>query len=372
MKRGGCTTRWQAMCRRGIAVGLLLAYTLADATLVEYPPVVPGKQFTFPRDEGSHPEFRIEWWYVTGWLTQDGGANLGFQVTFFRVRPGVDEDNPSQFAAKQLLFAHAALSDPRSGKLLKGEKSAREGFGLASAKTGSLDVAIDNWSLRAAGVGGDANYRAAITTDQFALDLAIRATQPPLLQGEHGFSQKAPDPNSASYYYSQPQLQTSGQIRIGGRTYQVRGTAWLDHEWSNAYVDAGTQGWDWLGLNLDDGGALMVFRMRAPDGSQRWASATRSDTNSHARTFSPADIEWSSLRCWRSPRTGYEYPVEWQIRVGERTIVLKPLMDDQENDTRGSTGTIYWEGAVRAFDERGRPLGRGYLELTGYGKRVNL
>lgn len=363
------------LTKRAVAVVLALSLTAAfsEAVSVEYPAVVPDYRMEFPRDEGSHPQFRTEWWYVTGWLTDDTGAELGFQVTFFRVRPGVDEDNPSRFAAKQLLFAHAALSDPRSGQLLKDEKSAREGFGLASAKQGSLDVAIDDWSLRAGSVAGKAGYRTTVATREFALDLAIRATRPPLLQGEQGFSQKAPHTRSASYYYSQPQLQTSGQIRIGGRTYQVRGTAWLDHEWSNSYVDAGTQGWDWLGLNLEDGGALMVFRMRAPDGSQRWASATRSDSKgSDARTFLPADIQWSPLRRWRSPRTGYEYPVEWQIRVGEHTIMLRPLMDDQENDTRGSTGTIYWEGAVRAFDERNRPIGRGYLELTGYGKRVSL
>src|SRR5690606_34670322 len=136
-------------------------------------------------------------------------------------------------------------------------------------------------------------------------------------------------------------------------------------------MDQQAQGWDWLGANLDDGSALMVFRMRTPDGEQHWAAATwaaptEPGKDRSVRSFAPAEVQWSALRRWRSPRTGIEYPVEWKIRIGARTIRLQPLMDDQENDTRGSTGTIYWEGAVRVLDERGARIGKGYLELTGY------
>ena len=88
-------------------------------------------------------------------------------------------------------------------------------------------------------------------------------------------------------------------------------------------------------------------------------------------TFGPDQVHWTPLRHWRSPLTGVSYPVEWKVRVGGRTIALQALMDDQENDARGSTGTLYWEGAVRVLDDAGRPIGRGYLELTGYGRRVS-
>lgn len=364
-----------------VVVALLLVASFPHAADVAYPDVVPGRAIEFPRDEGSHPEFRTEWWYVTGWLEDESGASRGFQVTFFRTRPGVDESNPSRFAAKQVLFAHAALSDPQTGKLLRGERAARAGFGLAAAMQGSLDVSIDDWSLRQSPGKSDASpgslYRASVNAEGFALQLDLQTTQPPLLQGDEGFSRKGAGPLAASYYYSLPQLQTTGRIVIGKREYKVRGVAWLDHEWSTLVMEKEAQGWDWLGVNLDDGGALMVFRMRALNGEQRWAAATwasgkASGKARSVRTFFPADIQWSALRRWRSPRTGIEYPVEWKVRIGERTIRLQPLMDDQENDTTGSTGTIYWEGAVRAFDERDQPLGRGYLELTGYGKRVSL
>lgn len=351
-----------------LLVLLLVVSAASNAADAEFPAVVPGYSIELPRDEGSHPQFRTEWWYLTGWLESERGEALGFQLTFFRNRPGADEDNPSRFVARQVLFAHAAVSDQRRGTLARSEKSARAGFGLAESAEGSLAVKIDDWSLRKEGE----RYVAVATTSDFTLELECVATQPPLLNGKNGVSQKSPQSQFASYYYSLPQLQTSGRIVIGGREHRVRGVAWFDHEWSSGMFDEHARGWDWIGLNLDDGGALMVQRIRDDAGKQYWGGATLREPGRADRTYLPDDIVWSPLRRWRSPRTGVSYPVEWKITVGGRTITLRPLLDDQENDARASTGTLYWEGAVRAFDERGRAIGRGYLELTGYGERLRL
>lgn len=357
---------------RGIAQTLLslllVVSTAPSAADAEFPNVVPGYSIELPRDEGSHPQFRTEWWYLTGWVESESGEPFGFQVTFFRNRPGIDEDNPSRFVARQVLFAHAAVSDQRQGALMRGEKSARAGFGLAEAAEGSLAVKIEDWSLRQNGE----RYLAVASTNEFTLQLECVRTQPPLLNGTSGFSQKGPQPQFASYYYSLPQLQTTGRIAIGAREHRVRGVAWFDHEWSSGMFDERARGWDWVGLNLDNGGALMVQRIRDVDGRQYWGGATLRESGSPDRSYAPDEIAWSPQRRWRSSRTGVTYPVEWQITVGERTILLRPLLDDQENDARASTGTLYWEGAVRAFDERGRAIGRGYLELTGYGERLRL
>ncbi len=348
-------------------IALITSAARAEPSEAEYPEVVPGRALTFPADEGSHPAYRTEWWYITGWLRDAEQRSLGFQVTFFRSRPGVDEANPSSFAPKQLLFAHAAISDPSRGELLRAERSARAGFGLAVAAEQKLDVRIDNWTLRK---GGDV-YRATIAAGDIAFDLEFRATQPPLLQGRNGFSQKGPDPRSASYYYSLPQMSARGRAMIDGRERTVEGVAWFDHEWSSTIMDEAAAGWDWAGINLDDGSAVMAFQMRDQSGDEHWAAATWrphfDSLTSTPRTFSPDEIEWQPLRTWKSPRTGVTYPIEWRVTLGERTLTLKPLMDDQENDARGSTGTLYWEGAVRAYED-GQPIGRGYLELTGYGK----
>ncbi|MFZ5557888.1 MAG: lipocalin-like domain-containing protein [Pseudomonadota bacterium] len=352
---------------RALAFAPLAAWAARARAAVEYPPVVPGRALRFPQDEGSHPAYRTEWWYVTGWLA-DGARDLGFQVTFFRSRPQAAADNPSAFALKQLLFAHAGLSDPAVGRLLHDERAARAGFELAEAREGRTAVWIGDWSLAQ---DGD-RYRAQIPARDFRLDLTFVRTQPPLLNGRDGFSQKGPDPLAASYYYSLPQLAVEGRVARAGREAAVTGRAWFDHEWSSEIMDDNAVGWDWIGINLADGGALMAFRMRGGDGARYWAGGTLRGADGATRAFAPEEIAFVPGRRWTSPRTGIAYPVEWKVRIGDLAIDLRPLMDDQENDARGSVGTVYWEGAVRALAAGGRELGRGYLELTGYGARLRL
>ena len=343
----------------------LLALALLAPALVfgaaDYPPVTPGYPLSFPADGGSHPLFRTEWWYVTGWLQTPAGQPIGFQITFFRNRLAAAETNPSRFAPRQLLVAHAAVSDPRIGHLLHDQRAARAGFGLAEAAVGKTAVWIDDWSLQSSGQG----YRASIPARDFRLELAFEPSQPPLPNGRNGFSQKGPVPASASYYYSVPQLMVRGTLSRKNATESVTGTAWLDHEWSTAYLDPRAVGWDWIGINLADGGALMAFRMRGKQGDSYWAGGTYRRVGGQVEIFKPGDIRFTPLRHWRSPRSGTDYPVAWQVRAGALNLELEPLMEDQENDTRASIGTIYWEGAVRALKD-GQAAGQGYLELTGY------
>ena len=352
--------RRRSLLRAGLG---LIAWPAWSAELVrDFAPVVPGHVLRFPYDEGSHPEFRTEWWYVTGWLDSTPVPH-GFQVTFFRTRPHPETANPSRFAPRHVLIAHAALSDPAQGRLLHEQRGARSGFGLADAAIGETNVWIDDWSLRSGAQG----YSARIEAKEFALDLDMRPTQKPLLQGDRGFSRKGPDPISASYYYSLPHLHVTGRTRTGASTRNVSGIAWLDHEWSSQPLDAEASGWDWTGLNLDDGAALMVFVMRRKQGGTHWAEAMRRDASGATRSFRIDEVRFVPQRLWKSPRTGAAYPVATQVRLGDTAIDLVPLMDDQESDSRLSTGAIYWEGAVTAV-RNGARIGRGYLELTGYAK----
>ena len=351
-----------------LPLGALLAARAGHgARGADYPAVVPGRALRFPDDEGSHPEFRIEWWYATGWLFDESRRALGFQVTFFRNRAVDTGGNPSRFAPEQLIIAHAALSDPQRGHLLHEQQIARSGFGLAGAAPGATDARIGDWFLRA---DGDV-LRARTAGREFSLDLTLRRSQPPLLHGEQGYSRKGPGPGSASYYYTLPHLAVAGSIVAGGKPNRVTGTAWLDHEWSTAPMEPQATGWDWVGINLDDGGALMAFRMRAGAGAALWSGATLRGADGHTRSFAPPQVHWTPLRQWRSPRTEAVYPVAWRVAVGDLVLELEPLMDDQEQDARGSTGTVYWEGAVTAR-AGGRAVGRGYLELTGYWRAFRL
>jgi predicted secreted hydrolase len=325
--------------RRRAFMSLALAPLVSRAETARYPDVRPNVRLRFPHDHGAHPEYRVEWWYVTGWLE---GA-LGFQITFFRARPQEETANPSRFNPRQVLFAHAAFSDPARGRLLHDQRAAREGFALANAESGRTAVWIDDWRLEQQGE----RYEARIPARDFSLHLSFLANQL-VLQGDAGYSRKGHRPNEASYYYSRPHLRVTGTAN--GR--QVAGSAWLDHEWSSAYLAPEAAGWDWCGINLNDGRSMMAFQMRGKTGGVHYASPGTS---------------FKVIRSWKSPRTGVVYPVSMEVNG----LRLEPLMDDQELDSRASTGTIYWEGAVKAFSGDSE-IGRGYLELTGYWKPMKL
>jgi predicted secreted hydrolase len=326
-----------------------------------YPTVLPGKALRFPRDHGAHPDFRTEWWYLTGRLEARDGRRFGFQVTFFRSRPRVAEGNPSRFAARQLVLAHAAVSDASASRLLHDQRAARAAFDLAGTALETTRAWIGDWSLAHV---GDA-YVTRIAAREFGLELRCAATQPVLLQGEDGYSRKGALAHQASYYYSVPQLAAGGRLRLSSGSLEVTGNAWLDHEWSSEVLAQDAVGWDWLGINLDDGGALMAFVMRDRGGGPLWAAATLRDAALRRSTLPPGAVQFTPRRVWRSPRTGAQYPVALALRLGGRRFEIEPWFDDQELDARASTGTIYWEGAVRA-SEAARPCGGGYLELTGY------
>lgn len=346
---------------------VLARVTSHDSPVTPYSEVIPGLALRFPHDEGSHPAFRTEWWYVTGLIAASGGAPLGFQVTFFRHRGMADPDNPSAFAARQLLAAHAALSDPQRQRFLHRQRAAREGFGLAEALEGRTAVWLDDWSLEEHG----GRYRARVPPAEFGFDLELAATQPPLLNGIGGYSRKGPLPESASYYYSLPQLAVRGTVSLAGDTMPVTGKAWLDHEWSSSYLDARASGWDWVGLNFDDGSALMAFRIRDRRQEAFWAGATLRDAAGRVTVFGPGEVRFTPVRYWRSPRTGTRYPVAWDIALAQRHYAIAPMMNDQEEDARLTAGAVYWEGAVRVL-QNGRAVGGGYLELTGYSGALRL
>lgn len=325
-----------------------------------------GADIRFPRDHGAHPDYRTEWWYFTGWLRTEDGRPLGFQITFFRSRLAKGADNPSAFAPKQILFAHAALSDPATGKLLHDQRMARAGFGLAEAKVADTDVRLLDWSLKRT---ADGNFRAAIPANGFTLDLVLSQVQRPMLNGERGYSRKGPRPEQASYYYSVPHVAVTGSVLRGGRRTRVTGTAWLDREWSTSLLPGDAVGWDWAGINLDRGGALMAFQVRGRDGRAIHAGGTLRRIDGSQVVLGPGDVRFVPRRRWRSPETGAEYPVEADFLVrlpeGVRRFRLKPLFDAQELNGGGAMPT-YWEGAVTTDG------GRGYLELTGYAGKVSL
>ena len=323
----------------------------------------------FPDDFGAHPVSRTEWWYVTGSL-QSGARLWGFQVTFFRSATGVSVDSKSRFAATELVFAHAALTDLEGRRLRHDQRIARSGFGIARAAVGDTDVVLRDWHL----VRSMDAYRAVVASESagFALDLKIMPTQPVLLQGEAGVSRKGLLPQHASRYYSEPQLAVRGTLRLQGQPFDVSGKAWLDHEWSDTYMPPAAVGWDWIGMNLDDGSALMAFRLRRADGTSEYAGGSFRRAGEAVRNFGPADVQFTPGRAWQSASSKARYPVQWTVLTPAGRFTVSALLDDQELDSRNSTGAVYWEGLSDLLDEAGQRIGRGYLEMTGYAATLRL
>lgn len=342
------------------------------------PAILPGQPWRFPRDFGAHPAYRTEWWYITGWLRDERPASpaaaplYGFQITFFRSRVDTAADNPSRFAARQLIFAHAALTDVAAGRLQHDQRIARAGFGLAEAAQDDTHLLLRDWHLKRRGPVDASVYDSRVAGRGFSLDLRFTQTQPLLLQGDAGYSRKGPRPAQVSRYYSQPQLAAQGRIQWQGRAMRLAGRAWLDHECGETLLDKDAVGWDWLGMNLDDGTALTAFRLRRRDGSVLWSGGSWRPAGQPARIFTHGQVHLQPGRAWASPATGARYPVHWLVETPVGRHEVRALVDAQELDSRLSTGGIYWEGLSELRDGSGRRVGLGYLEMTGYAGELTL
>ena len=327
---------------------------------------LPQRTLVFPRDFGAHPDLRTEWWYITGHAKNAAGRELGFQVTFFRSRVQATQGMQSQFAAKQLIFAHCAVTDVQGKKLWHDQRMAREGFGIAYASSTDTDVKLGRWTLKRTPA---AHYEARIEAKDFGMQLNFAPTQPLLLQGDNGLSRKGPEDQQASYYYSKPQLGTTGSITVQGQRLDVQGTAWLDHEWSDELLHPEAVGWDWIGMNLFDGSALTAFQLRRKDGTALWTGGSfRATSSSGLQTFiaKPREVQFQAIKGWTSPLTGAKYPIEWLVRTPADYYTVRAVVPNQELDSRSTTGMVYWEGLSDLFDSNSKHVGRGYLEMTGY------
>jgi len=347
-----------------------------------------ARQFKFPEDHGAHPSFRNEWWYITGNAADTSGQQFGFHVTFFRIAneppiPATEATaNSSSWSSNEFYMAHFAVTS-EGREIKKFERFARAAAGLAGAdittlankkgedtKNGESEnvvrVWLDDWQLSA--THGDnshsLNWRISMATADTTLDITLTPQKPIVLQGDSGYSQKSADPCNASYYYSITRLQASGTLGIDGTTHDINGTAWLDREWSSSALGDNQSGWDWFALQLDDGRDIMLYQLRLRDGTRdTYSYAVEIDQQGNAQEIPIGNIDIETTRWWQS-ESGNRYPVAGVIHrkdTGE-TIIFEPLTDNQELDFT----VRYWEGAIVLANEQGLPMGRGYMELTGY------
>jgi predicted secreted hydrolase len=325
------------------------------------------RPFEFPRDHGPHPSYRQEWWYLTGNLDAPGGQRFGFELTFFRFAlapPAQPLPAASAWRSREIYMAHFAVTDVARGRFRFAQKLSREALGLAGAQATPLKVWIDDWSVTQE--PGSAKWHIRSGEPGYTLDLDLVAQEPPVANGEQGLSRKSDQPWDASYYYSIPRLRVTGHLGREGTALPVSGLAWLDREWGSGGLGPQQAGWDWFGLQLSDGSALMFYALRSHDGRPDPHSAgTFIAPDGQAQALSPAQVSIAVTGTWRNA-AGARYPAGWRISVPSLALMLqvRPVLADQEL----TTAPRYWEGAVDVSGERARqPLGgRGYVELTGY------
>lgn len=328
--------------------------------------------FVFPRDHGAHPEYRTEWWYYTGNLTDSAGNQYGYQLTFFRsaLTPDLPE-RTSDLATNQIYMAHFAVTNGAANDHQSFERFSRGAGGLAGA-TGEPAYAVwlEDWAVRTIEPGVTRLQASAPGEGGVvALDLTLRETQPPVLHGKQGLSQKGPEAGNASYYYSLVQIETTGTVTSQGETVEVTGLSWMDHEFGTSALSANAVGWDWFSMQLDNGAVLMLAQVRTADGGvMPQFEGTYVAADGKPETITAADLTLTASAQWTSPRTQITYPSGWQMAIARLNIALtvEPLIGDQEMEV----SFVYWEGAVTIEGTiADQPVqGVGYVELTGYGQ----
>jgi predicted secreted hydrolase len=334
-----------------------------------YAQALAPRPLVFPRDQGPHPDFRQEWWYLTGNLDSASGERFGFELTFFRLAIAPPGTRPpaetSPWRTRQIYLGHFAVTDAARHRFRFAVRTSRGALGLAGAQAEPFRVWIDDWRMSADPARkGEWHVRAA--GSGYALSLTARALQPPVANGDRGLSRKSAEPGDATYYYSIPRVAVHGTLMRNGRPLRVRGLAWLDREWGSGGLGPQETGWEWFGLELGDGASLMFYSLRDRDGGQDpFSAGTWVLPDGRARSLGHDEVRIEALDHW-TDSAGVRYPSRWRVLVPRQHLALEvtPLLADQEL----VTSPRYWEGAVNVSGTRaGKPIeGRGYVELVGF------
>jgi predicted secreted hydrolase len=335
--------------------------------------VMPGKKLEYPRDHASHPEYPVEWWYITGHLRRTNTdalgseSTLGFQVTFFRV--GIKSgEGPSKWHSKALIISHSAITDERAGTYCSEEHSGRAALGMAGADDKRLHVWVGEQSLEE---GADGGFKSSFNCKGRKLEVDFNPTKPLVLHGNNGYVQKGIDQGDASYYASYTRMSVSGAISDGADSSKVVGDAWFDHEIVSSAVGRADVGWDWFALQLNDNSEVMIYRLRDAKGERRqFSRGAYVAADGNVTELSPNECELTPKERWRSAVTGASYPLSWAINChspgSDFSLNVKATQQNQEFAGGGATGKRYWEGRVLVTGISGGKAvsGSGYLEMV--------
>lgn len=322
-----------------------------------YAKVEKGKIFAFPQDHGAHPDYRIEWWYITANLEDSSGKQYGIQWTLFRQATAPPPQREG-WHSQQVWLGHAAVS--AEGKHLSAETVARGLTGQAGVTTDPLSVWIDDWNLSSNAKPGDdalSSIELQASAKDFSYKLAMTAEGGLVFHGLSGISKKS-DLGQSSFYYSQPFYSVAGKLMIEGQPVDVAGKAWLDREWSSQPLSATQTGWDWFSIHLASGEKVMLFRLRNA-AADNYYSGTWISADGTTSQLDPTAIKFSELE--KTEVQNHIIPTRWRLEVPSRQLDIETTPLNQ--DSWMNTSIQYWEGPISIS---GSHEGVGYLEMTGY------
>ena len=303
-----------------------------------FTPVQRDYTVALPRDHMSHPDFQLEWWYLTFVLSAEDGQEFGLQYTLFRFNTGLDApqstkanaENSAEVSANnhiaknwsngQQWMGHASLHTAEQHYFE--ERFASGGVGNVYVNQQPFTTVIDDWVWKAAqaevqtGAESKAMFPSVLTfsfgqsstlhplktrekipatsadslselndapsVSAVKIALNLNTSGPFIKQGDNGYSKKTQDERLRSYYYSQPFINAEGTLNIEGNSVKVAGKGWFDHEWTSHLANSEAMGWDWFSLHLDDGSKLMAFRMHAMNENMK------NSTSKHSEIFTTA------------------------------------------------------------------------------------
>ncbi|CAD5264265.1 MULTISPECIES: lipocalin-like domain-containing protein [Halomonadaceae] len=339
----------------------------------------PNQPLSFPQEHAAHPDYRIEWWYLTANLEDADGEPLGLQWTLFRqaLMPPNERPAPTPWAADQLWMAHMAISQGEQHQVAERFGRSHSQASLNTPQDSQAGVMIspfhawlDDWQLKANEEADSSDFNHLTLTaysgegaSRFGYRLELTAEGPLVLHGEQGFSQKAAN-GQGSMYYSQPFWRINGEVTINGETKTVSGRGWLDREWSSQLLDARQSGWDWFSIHLNDGHKLMAFQLRGGSAQNAdYRSGTWITPQGDATPLASDDITLTPLAT--SAVAGRNVPTQWRLEIPSVGIDIN--IEAPHANRWMTTSVPYWEGEVVVNDlASGEPLGEGYLEMTGY------
>jgi predicted secreted hydrolase len=347
-----------------------LSKAMGDVKEENFSKAIDKREFVFPEDHGPHPDFRTEWWYFTGNLTDKENRKFGYQFTIFRTAlTKKKEIRNSDWGSNQIYMAHFAITDIEKNEFYFEERFRREANKLAGTQINPLKVWLEDWQVMQI----DDNVKfdlptisISAKTGQAEIDFILNASKPKVLQGEEGLSQKGKQPGNASYYYSYTRLKTEGTILLSGKEFEVSGYSWMDREWSTSALSDDQAGWDWFALQFNDNSEIMYYQMRKKDGTPDvYSKGIIVNKNGSSRLINKDQVYLEVTDYWESP-SGVIFPSGWKLDIPDENIKLEiiPAIKNQLMDV----SINYWEGAVliEGIKNKEQFSGRGYVELTGY------